>query len=150
MGQSLCKILVHLIYSTKHRQRLLTPDIEGNLHAYQVGIYRDVDSPSLQIGGTDDHVHSLFLLSKNYKLKQVIQEVKQGSSVWIKTQGASFSSFYWQVGYGAFSVSESGVEQVKEYIRNQKEHHRTMSFQDEMRELFRKHGIEYDERYVWD
>ena len=95
-------------------------------------------------------MHILFLLSKNHKLAKIVEEVKTGSSKWIKTKSASFGNFHWQSGYGAFSVSQSNVEGVREYIANQEQHHRKLSFQEEFRELLRRHEIEYDERYVWD
>jgi REP element-mobilizing transposase RayT len=97
-----------------------------------------------------DHVHVLCSLSKNWSVARLLQKVKEDSSKWIKTKGAAFRGFYWQGGYGAFSIGESGVAALKRYIARQKEHHRRVSFQDEMRAFFRKYGIAYDERYVWD
>jgi putative transposase len=103
------------------------------------------------IGGVEDHVHALFNLSKNYALKKVVEEIKKGSSKWMKTsQGASNKNFQWQNGYAGFSVSQSNVEQVKKYIEQQEDHHRKMTFQEELRGLFLRHGIEFDERYMWD
>jgi REP element-mobilizing transposase RayT len=150
MAQSLAKNLIHLIYSTKNRDASLTPAIRPTLFAYQAGILREWDSPAISIGGDCDHVHALFVLSKNEKLCRVIEEVKKGSSKWIKTQGDAFAGFHWQNGYGAFSVSQSHVPRVRRYIEQQVEHHRTTSFQDEFRLFLKRYGIEYDERYVWD
>jgi REP element-mobilizing transposase RayT len=103
------------------------------------------------IGGVEDHVHALFALSKNHPLKKIVEEVKKGSSKWMKTNdGTGNTDFRWQAGYAAFSVSQSNVPQVRNYIENQAEHYLRLSFQDELRQLFDRHGIEYDERYVWD
>ena len=150
MGQSLVKNLIHLVYSTKHRQPWIPDDVTADLWAYQAGIFKDWESPALVIGGVEDHVHALYSLSKNHALKKVVEEVKKSSSKWMKTEGTRNKDFYWQNGYAGFSVSQSNVEEVKRYIRNQKEHHRKMTFQEELRALFERHGIEYDERYVWD
>lgn len=150
MSQSLVKNLVHLVYSTKHRNLWIPPDVQKRLYAYQAGIFLEWDSPALIIGGVEDHVHALFSLSKNHALKKIVEEVKKGSSKWMKTEGTLNEEFYWQNGYGAFSVSQSNVEQVRQYIENQAEHHRRITFQEELRSLFRKHEIEFDERYVWD
>jgi REP element-mobilizing transposase RayT len=150
MSQSLAKILVHLVYSTKHRQAWLASEHRPALFAYQAGIFKDWESPALVIGGIEDHVHALFVLSKNHPLKKIVEEVKKGSSKWMKANGPRNAEFCWQAGYAAFSVSQSNVEAVSRYIRTQEEHHRKMTFQDELRGLFRRHGVEYDERYVWD
>jgi REP element-mobilizing transposase RayT len=150
MSQSLVKNLVHLVYSTKNREPWIPKEHRDALYAYQAGIFKQWDSPALIIGGVEDHVHALFLLSKNHALKTIVEEVKKGSSKWMKVEGPRNLNFYWQAGYGAFSVSESNVPDVKRYIANQEAHHHEMTFQDELRELFRRHGIEFDERYVWD
>ncbi len=150
MPQSLARILVHLIYSTKNRQRFISPGLLPKLAAFQAGIYKDLGSPAIEIGGTTDHVHSLFVLSKTTELCDVIEEVKKGSSRWMKTQGPEYQDFFWQSGYGAFSVSQSHEDKVRRYILNQEEHHRELSFQDEFRVILRKHKVEFDERYVWD
>lgn len=150
MSQSLVKNFVHLVYSTKHRQPWILKDQQSGLWKYQAGIFKAWDSPALIIGGTEDHVHALFSLSKNFALKKIVEEVKKSSSKWMKTNGPNVKEFAWQAGYGGFSVSQSGVERVTRYIRDQEQHHRKMTFQDELRELFRRHGIEFDERYVWD
>jgi len=150
MSQSLVKNLVHLVYSTKQRQPWIAKNYRDDLYAYQAGIFKEWASPALVIGGVEDHVHALFSLSKNHALKKIVEEVKTGSSKWMKNEGPRVADFYWQGGYAAFSVSQSNVEAVKRYIKNQEEHHRKMTFQDELRELFQRHGIEFDERYVWD
>jgi len=150
MAQSLAKNLIHLIDSTKNRESHLSAEIRPKLFAYQAGILRECDSPAIIIGGDSDHVHALFLLSKSKKLCDVIEEVKKGSSKWMKTQGSVFSSFQWQNGYGAFSVSQSQVKHVCRYVDGQVEHHRTMSFQEEFRLFLKRYGIEYNEQYVWD
>ena len=151
MGQSLVKNLVHLIYSTKHRKPWIPENARDGLFAYQSGIFRQWESPAYVIGGVEDHVHALFSLSKNHALKKIVEEVKKGSSKWMKTsEGTNNKEFQWQGGYAGFSVSQSNVDEVRKYIENQVEHHRIMTFQDEMRALFRRHGIEFDERFVWD
>jgi REP element-mobilizing transposase RayT len=150
MPQSLSKNLIHLVYSTKNREPRLTPAIRPKLFAYQAGVLQEWDSPAIVIGGDADHVHALFVLSKNRALSKVVEAVKKGSSKWIKMQGAGFAAFHWQNGYGAFSVSQSQVARLRQYIEDQEERHRTVSFQDEFRALLRRHGIDYDERYVWD
>ena len=151
MSQSLVKNLVHLVYSTKHRKSWIPESIRDSLWAYQAGVFKELESPALIIGGVEDHVHALFMLSKNYALKKIVEEVKKASSKWMKTtDGTGNKDFTWQAGYAGFSVSESNVPVVKEYIRNQAEHHKKVSFQDELRLLLKRHGIEYDERYIWD
>jgi putative transposase len=150
MSQSLVKNLVHLVYSTKHRAPLIPKEHQERLYAYQAGIFKQWESPALIIGGVADHVQALFGLSKNHPLKKLVEEVKKGSSKWMKTDGPRNPRFTWQAGYAAFSVSQSSVEAVEHYIKEQEEHHRKMTFQDELRTLFNRHGIAFDERYVWD
>ena len=151
MSQSLVKNLIHLVYSTKHRKPWIPDDVRDRLFAYQAGIFRQWESPSLVIGGVEDHIHALFSLSKNHAIKTIVEEVKKGSSKWMKTvEGAGNTDFQWQNGYAGFSVSQSNVEEVSKYIENQAEHHRKTTFQDELRGLFKRHGIDFDERYVWD
>ena len=150
MSQSLVKNLVHLVYSTKHRRPWIPSDVNAALYAYQAGIFEQWESHAIAIGGVEDHVHALFSLSKNHALKKIVEEVKKGSSKWMKTEGSGNKDFHWQNGYAAFSVSTSSEEAVTRYVKSQEEHHRVMTFQDELRELFRRHGINFDERYVWD
>lgn len=148
MPQSLVKNLIHLVYSTKNRRPWIRENMRDRLFAYQAGIFLHWDSPAIVIGGVDDHVHALFALSKNHPLKKIVEEVKKGSSKWMKGEGVT--EFYWQNGYAGFSVSESNVADVKKYIENQAEHHRRMTFQDELKLLLQRHRIEFDERYLWD
>jgi putative transposase len=150
MPQSLANVLVHLIFSTKDRRPLIRDDVRERLHAYIVGILENQQSLSLETNSVENHAHILFVLSKNVALAKVVQEVKQSSSKWIKDQGHDYSGFGWQNGYAAFSVSQSQREVVRDYIRNQREHHAKVSFQDELRQFFKRHGVDYDERYVWD
>jgi putative transposase len=150
MAQSLARNLVHLVYSTKHREPWLTEEHRNALFAYQAGIYQQWESPALSIGGVDDHVHALFALSKNQPLKKIVEEVKKGSSKWMKSDGPRNQHFSWQSGYAGFSVSQSNVETVRRYIERQPEHHRRLGFQEELRVLFTRHEIEFDERYAWD
>jgi REP element-mobilizing transposase RayT len=141
----------HLIFSTKDRYPFLSGnDIRQQLHAYLSTILRNQDCPTLLVGGVADHVHALFLLSKNHSIAQIVYEVKRSSSKWIKTQGPEHKKFYWQNGYGAFSVSQSHVGQVQRYILRQEQHHRKVTFQDEYREFLQRYKVEYDERYIWD
>lgn len=145
------KNLVHLVFSTKHRAAWIPREIQQSLFAYLAGIFKEWESPAIVVGGVEDHVHSLFALSKNHALKKIVEEVKKGSSKWMKTaDGTGNRDFHWQNGYAAFSVSHADAERVRRYIEHQEEHHRHKSFQDELREFFQRQGIPYDERYVWD
>ena len=150
MPQSLVKNLVHLVYTTKERRAWLPTEHREALFAYQAGIFRELQSPAVIIGGVEDHVHALFSLSKNFALKKIVEEVKKSSSKWMKQNGPRNGLFPWQAGYAAFSVSVSNLEQVQRYIEKQEEHHKQLSFQDELRALFERHEIQFDERYVWD
>ncbi len=150
MGQSLVQNYIHIIFSTKHREPLIQPPVEQELHAYLGGICNRLESQSIIVGGYTDHIHILCKLSKKIPLMKLIEELKSPSSKWIKTKGKSYEKFYWQDGYGAFSVNPSEIDIVIAYIANQKEHHKKKTFQDEYRAFLKKYQIEYDERYVWD
>ena len=151
MSQSLAKVYVHFVFSTKRRTPFLSDRaLRLEMHRYLGGTCRKLDSPSICVGGVDDHVHLLVQLGRTWSVADFVKEIKQESSKWIKTKSASLLEFHWQGGYGAFSVSPSRVEELRRYIENQEEHHRTESFQDEFRRLLRAYGIEFDERYVWD
>ena len=152
MPQSLAKVAFHLVFSTKNRTSWLQgQELRRELFAYMATILRNnVDSPAILINGVEDHVHVLGLLSRKFAIMDVVQEAKTETSKWLKKQSPALSTFAWQAGYGIFSVSESNIPAVKSYIEKQEVHHRRMSFQDEFRELCKRHGIEWDERYVWD
>ena len=150
MPQSLSKLYVHLVFSTKHREPLLLSPVRAKMHAYLATVLKNQDSPAQKVGGTSDHVHALFRLSKNISLADIVEEIKTSSSKWIKTQGGAFSNFHWQSGYGGFSVSPADVREVAEYIEQQEAHHRGLTFQEEYRRLLESYGIEFDERYLWD
>jgi REP element-mobilizing transposase RayT len=151
MSQSLANVLLHIVFSTKHRQPFLkSHDIREQLNAYMVGTLQNQERPSLIVNCVEDHLHCLCRLSRKITIAKLLEEMKTDSSAWLKTKAPELAGFYWQSGYGAFSVSQSNVEAVKRYIADQEEHHRQRTFQDEYRDLLRKHEIEWDERYVWD
>jgi putative transposase len=151
MPQSLAKVLIHMVWSTKHCTPFLKDkEVRRELYAYMATVLQTMDSPAPIINGVDDHVHILWLMSRKFTLAQLFEGVKADSSKWIKTKGAEYREFYWQSGYGVFSVSESNCPEVKKYIADQEEHHQKISYQDEFRWLCQKHGIEIDERYLWD
>jgi REP element-mobilizing transposase RayT len=150
MPQSLARLHVHLIFSTKNRERVLHDAIRDALHAYMATVLQNLDCPPVLINSVEDHVHVLFELGRTVAISRAVEEVKKASSKWIKTQGTEFAGFAWQAGYGAFAVSESNVAAVREYIANQGEHHRRKSFQEEYRAFLERHRVVFDERYVWD
>ncbi len=150
MPQSLSSILTHLVFSTRNRQPFLTEGVAAEIHPYLARVLKNVGCPSLQVGGVSDHVHLFFRLSRTKSIAEVVETVKTSSSKWIKTRSHEFAGFHWQSGYGAFSVSQSDSEAVVAYIRNQAEHHRRVSFQEEYRRFLERYQIAYDERYVWD
>ena len=148
MGQSLNRIYVHLVFSTKQRKPLITDLIKEELFSYLGGICKNLDCNPIQVGGHFDHVHILCLLSKKITLMKLMEEVKSHSSKWIKTKGIEFENFYWQNGYGAFSVNPTELEIVKNYILNQEEHHKRKTFEEEFLAFLKKYKVEYDEKYV--
>lgn len=150
MPQSLARLHVHLVFSTKNREPIITDAVRGALHAYMVTVLQNLGCAPVLINSVEDHTHLLFDLARTVSISQAVEDVKKASSKWIKTQGPEFASFAWQSGYGAFAVSESNVEAVREYIANQREHHRKKSFQEEYRQFLERHRIAFDERYVWD
>ena len=149
MPQSLSKVLVHLIFSPKHREPLIGPEIRPSLHAYLFGILANLNSSSLQTGGVADHVHILLALGRTSSQADLVEEVKKSPSKWMKA-GGGVPGFTWQAGYGAFSIGESQADAVIRYIQNQAEHHRKLTFQEEFRRLLERYKVAYDERYVWD
>jgi REP element-mobilizing transposase RayT len=150
MPQSLANVNVHLVYSTKQRERLIEDAIRPLLHAYMGGILRKYDCLPVEINTEPDHAHLLFVLGRGVAISKLVGNLKTGATDWLRKHDPALTGFHWQSGYGAFSVSASNVAAVRNYIRNQREHHRARSFQDEYRVLLRKHGIEWEERYVWD
>lgn len=151
MPQSLSKVYIHIVFSTKNRYPYLSDKkIRKELHSYLGGILKELECPVLTIGGVADHVHVLCMLSKNISISKIIGDIKRSSSKWVKTKSVSLSKFAWQNGYGVFSVGQSEIERVKTYILNQEEHHSKKSFQDELRALFRKYEVKYDEKFVRD
>ncbi|MCX5690940.1 MAG: IS200/IS605 family transposase [Planctomycetota bacterium] len=149
MGATLTKILIHITFSTKHRRSLLTPRNEPDLYAYVGGICRSMDSKLIAMNGPADHVHLLVDLSKCVTLADLLLNIKRDSSRWMHNDGG-MKDFAWQTGYFGFSIGESTVDAVKAYIANQKEHHKTVDFKDEMRSLMRKYRMEWNEQFVWD
>jgi putative transposase len=150
MASTLTKILLHIVFSTKHREALILPEVESDLYAYIGGICRRMESPLLAMGGTADHVHMMISLGKTVALSNLMMEMKRDSSKWMKEQDAALGAFGWQDGYFGFSIGESGADALRAYIANQKEHHKGVDFKEEVRALLRKYGMEWDERYVWD
>lgn len=151
MPQSLARVVLHVIFSTKNRVPFLQDrNQRARLHAYLAGVCQSIGCDPILINGVADHVHLLCNLSRTVTIATFVEEVKKSSSKWLKDQGPAFRDFFWQAGYGAFSVSQSNVAQVRDYVARQEEHHSTISYQDEFRALCRKHGIELDEIYVWD
>ena len=150
MGQSLVQIYVHLIYSTKSRKPFLKdPEFRQKLFAYKAGICKKQGCPAVIIGGVEDHVHLLCRLGKTIEIAKFVQSLKRPSSDWIKEE-SSIRNFYWQTGYGAFSISPGHVDGLTAYIRDQEIHHRKETFQEEFRRICKRYQVEIDERYVWD
>jgi putative transposase len=150
MPQSLTKLYAHLIFSTKNRKPWLDEQIRPRVHGYLARIVRDLDSPWVVVGGVADHVHLLFDIGKKTVPMNLVEHVKRESSKFVKTLGTEYGSFYWQRGYGMFSVSPKDRDEAEHYVRNQEQHHQGRTFQDEYRTILKAYGIEFDEQYVWD
>ncbi len=149
MANTYTSLHYHLIFSTKNRVAYITPEIEQRVWAYIGGIARTHKMTALQIGGVDDHVHALVMAHPTLAPSQIAQYLKGDSSKWIHETFPELSAFAWQEGYGAFTVSKSNIESVVSYIQKQREHHQQRSFQEEYLDFLQKHGVDYDERYVW-
>ena len=147
MPQSLSKIYVHLIFSTKGRVALIPSEMLPDVHAYIAATLARTDCPALAVGGTSDHVHVLFVLGKQKSVAAVVEELKRTTSRWLKRKSPETAFFAWQPGYGAFSVSQSNIDAVRRYIDRQDAHHRTRSFNEELREFCEKYGLDYDPRF---
>ena len=151
MPQSLSVVYLHLVFSTKDRRPFLREqEMRESVHAYLGEISKRLDCPPILVGGVEDHVHMLTRFSRTITQAEWVKELKRASNRWLREQWLDLASFQWQGGYADFSVSQSHLHRVKEYIARQEEHHRKMTFQDELRRLLRKHRMEWDERYVWD
>ena len=151
MPQSLAKILVHVVFSTKDRRPFLRDkNVREELFLYIGGTLTNLDCQPIIVGGAEDHVHLLCALSPTSNAAEVIKEVKRGSSSWLKTKGADLADFAWQTGYGIFSIGFSQIKSVRDYISRQETHHQKVSFQDEFRQFLRRYEIEFDEKSVWD
>ena len=150
MPQSLAKIYLHLVFSTKDRVRIVPDAIRPDLHAYIGGILHGLGCAPIEINSEPDHAHLLFLMSRTHTVARIVEDVKTSSNQWLKGRDKQFDRFAWQRGYAAFSVSQSNADQVRAYIRNQSEHHKKVTFQDEIRAFLKRHDVEFDERYVWD
>jgi putative transposase len=150
MAQSLSNVLLHIVFSTKHRQHWIDAEIEERLAKYISGACRELKCPSHKIGAADDHIHIACTLGRTMSISKLIEEMKTESSKWMKTQGERYAEFSWQNGYGAFSIGQSQLPTLRRYIARQREHHRQVTFQDEYRELLKRYEVDFDERYVWD
>ena len=150
MPTTYSNILLHCVFSTKYRERTIAPEIEERLYEYVGGIIRQKNGVLYDIGGTDDHVHLFVRWNTSECIGDLLRDVKAESSKWVHDTYPNRRDFRWQVGYAVFSVSQSQAGKLTKYIDNQKEHHKTVSFQDELRQLLDAHGIEYDEKYLWD
>ncbi len=151
MSQSLSRVLIHIIFSTKNRFPFLTDrETQKRMHGYLARVFNEHDSPAIEVGGTEDHVHVLCLLSRKYAISEIIKEAKANSSSFAKTLGGRCTKFSWQSGYGVFSIHQSQIEPTRKYIQDQAEHHRTKTFQEEYLEILNEVQIPYDERYLWD
>jgi putative transposase len=144
------KLYYHIVFSTKNRQPFIHAEFEDRLHKYISGIIRGIEGNSIEINGTPDHVHILTILPPKIAVSDALREIKANSSKWVHDTFPDLSKFGWQDGFAAFTVSKSQVEPVRQYIRDQKLHHRQSDYKQELIGLLDKHEIEYDERYVWD
>ena len=149
MASTLACVYYHVIFGTKDRYPFISDDVGPRLHGYIAGIIRGEKGVPIIVGGTADHVHILFAMRAEPSLGAMVNKIKSNSSKWVHEMFPEKTKFAWQTGYGVFSVSVSNVDEVKAYIAAQAEHHRKRTFQEEYLAFLKKHGVEYDERYLW-
>jgi REP element-mobilizing transposase RayT len=150
MASTLTNLLVHVVFSTKGREPIITNRYRSRLHAYIGGIIRSVDAQSLSIGGMPDHFHLAMKIRSNQALSEFVRKIKANSSKWINENQFCKKKFFWQNGYGGFSVSASQINKVRNYIENQADHHKSKTFKEELIEILDKHSVNYDPKYLWD
>jgi len=150
MPQSLTKLYVHIVFNTKNHIPLLTKEVSLELFSYIGGILKQIDCLPIKIGGHIDHIHILCRMSKKITVMKLLEEIKTSSSKWMKTNGAKYQKFYWQDGYGAFTVSPYEVDKISNYIANQEEHHRKKTYKEEYLAFLKENDADYNERYLWD
>ena len=150
MSKTMANVLVHIVYSTKHREPLLHDDIRERLHSYIGGICRERNAPLLAVNSVADHIHLLLALPRDVAIMKLIMDIKIATSVWVKDCSDRYRNFHWQTGYGIFSVCPSQLEATKRYIEGQADHHRVATFQEEYRKILDGYGMSYDEKYLWD
>ncbi len=150
MPQSLSKVFIHVVFSTKDREPWLNKTLRPSLHAYLATVTRDLGAEAFRVGGTADHVHLAATLPRTVTQANMVQLIKTSSTHWLKRQHKNLTRFAWQRGYGIFSIGKSQLPALIRYIENQEEHHRKRSFQNEFRSLLKRYDVEFDERYVWD
>lgn len=150
MAQSLSKILLHIVFSTKYRAKLIVPECEQRLHAYMATTCRALGSQAFRVGGTSDHVHIACSLPRTVTVARLVEKIKGSSSRWVKQEFPRCSQFRWQTGYGVFSLGQSQLKHIVKYIEGQKAHHRQVALRDEVIGLLERYGVEYDEHYLWD
>jgi|SRR5690554_1665705 REP element-mobilizing transposase RayT len=149
MSQSLVKINLHIIFSTKNRTKWINEAISEELYSYISAIGKDNGSFIYRIGGIENHIHIACTLPKTIAISSLIETFKTGSSKWIKTQGSEYNRFAWQNGYAAFSIGQSQIDTLIRYITEQRKHHHKKTFKDELIEIFKIYNVEYDEKYLW-
>jgi REP element-mobilizing transposase RayT len=150
MPQSLSKVYVHIVFATKYRRPIIDDAIKERLWEYLGGVCKGLECNPVQIGGYKDHIHILCLLSRKITQMKLVEEVKKQSSKWIKTIDPRYANFYWQDGYGIFSVYPHEIDRVINYIKNQEAHHSKRQYKEELIAILKKYQVEYDERYLWD
>ncbi len=150
MPQSLSKILLHVVFSTKNRNAWVDHRLQPRLHAYVAGACRVVGSEAYRVGGMDDHIHIACSLPRTLTVGKLLEQIKKSSSSWMKKQGNRFQSFSWQAGYGAFSLGQSQLPVLINYIENQHEHHKSRTFKEEFLDFLKLYGVDYNEKYLWD
>ena len=149
MSRTFTHLVTHIVFSTKDREPFIASDISAEMYAYLGGLVRELRGKAHGVNGMADHVHMLIQLSPTIAPSDALRFIKANSSKWVRDKWPRRVSFAWQLGYGAFSVSKSSIPAVLDYIRNQEQHHRKVTFQEEFIDFLKRHEIEYDERYIW-
>ncbi len=150
MAQSLSKVLLHAVFSTKNRTPTILDEFKPQLHKYLAETCRSYGSQAFRVGGTDNHIHIACSLPRTITQSKLLEEIKKSSSKWMKTKSPRCASFTWQAGYAVFSIAHSQLKTLINYIENQEKHHKRKTFKDELLGLLDKYDVEYDERYLWD